>query len=130
MTKKHRIQSIQQLIEMKNKRLDYTRTPYLREYLLQDIADLKQVEMLFAALKNEMRQLKQDYAYLHVETEKLKCAMKCYGLSEDEIYYYSITDIKELHRLWLRAKVFGEYKTPQRFLTTNNVSNEPEIPKK
>ena len=93
MKKKPRIQSIQQFIEIKSVRLNYTRTPYLREYLLQDIADLQQVERLFLALKEEMSQLARDYTYLHTEIQNLKFAMKLHGYSDDEIFYYSITPL-------------------------------------
>ncbi len=57
MKKQFRIKSIKHFIEIKTKRLNYTRTPYLREYLLQDIEDLKQVEWLFAELEAKMREL-------------------------------------------------------------------------
>ena len=65
--KPFRIHSVKQLIEIKTKRLQYTRTPYLREYLLQDIADLEQINWLFYELQEELRKLNEDYDYL-IET--------------------------------------------------------------
>jgi len=126
--KQFRIQSVQHLIELKRKRLNFTRIPYLREYLLQDIADLEQVDWLFYDLKKEIQELKNDCGNLTAENNKLECAMRIYGLSDDEIFALSIMDSNELKRLYLLAIYLGEYKIPQRFLTkNNNLTNESEI---
>ena len=126
MKKKSRIQSIQQFIEIKTKRLNYTRTPYLREYLLQDIADLEQVDRLILALKYEIQQLAQDCANLQAENNKLKYTMTLHGFSDDEVFYYSIIDRVELNRLLKRAMLLGEYKIPQG-LQQQNPTNASQI---
>jgi hypothetical protein len=121
MKKKSRIQSIEQLIEIKNNRLKYTRYPYLREYLLQDIADLKQIEWLFSEKNEELKRLNADYNYLISDIKKLECTLQIFGLSEAEIFAYRLTDISEIQHLCIRAKVFEKYKTPLRFQTPKNV---------
>ncbi|MCL2682259.1 MAG: hypothetical protein FWE63_02080 [Bacteroidales bacterium] len=122
MKKQSRIQSIQQFIEIKTKRLSYVRTPYLREYLLQDIADLEQVDGLFLAQKKEIQQQQQHNAEQFTEINKLKYTLLLHGLSEDEMFYYSIIDIEELVRLCKRAYYLGEYKIPQRFQKKNSTN--------
>jgi len=118
MKKNYQIKSVQQLIDYKTKRLEYTRIPYLREVLLKDIVDLEQIENLFSSEKKEKHQLEQDYAELSAENDRLKLVLKLHRLSDDEIFYYSIMPYEKLLRLAKRALFLGEYKIPQAFQTT------------
>ena len=128
MKKQTRIQSVKHLIELKTKRLNYTRIPYLREYLLQDIADLQQIEWLFFEKSKELKQLNDDYTQQANGINRLECVLKIFGLSDEEIFAYTILDINELKRLYILATQLGEYKIPQRFLITNNhKTNESEV---
>jgi len=121
MKRTQKIKSVRQLIDYKTRRLEYTRMTYLREILLKDIADLEQVEDLFWAVKKEKQQLLQDCIELDTENDRLKLMLKLHGLSDDEIFYYSIMQPEELIRLAKRAVFLGEYKIPQRLQTNKNL---------
>ncbi len=120
MNKLNSIQSIQRLIAKKQKRLGYVRTPYVREILISDIADLRRIE---TELKTDIDTLIK-YGEDQVEgMKRLECALRIHGLSDDEITFYLMAEMREIKTLLIYAQKLGEYKTPQRFLTEKTQPN-------